>query len=134
MSLSEHEDASEIHAARLGSLFVVGIKVLNSLLQKSEPLMFHAWAARLGELGEVDAMLRVDAQRKWLWDAIRTEASFKNRFGELPAATIPWANKDQRVRVFDAGEQFEIPMEQTTVSIRTEEPLNMKLRGPVGML
>jgi hypothetical protein len=89
-------------------------------------------------------MLRTTAQQMWLWDALRTEPSFKRRFGELPAATLPRTNKGQRVQVFHDGEQFEITMKGATVparnaggqlefdmkeaivSVRTEEPLDMK--------
>lgn len=126
MLLSEHEESPVRHAERLCELFIAGTEVLNDMFQNKVALTFHAWSARLGKTAEVEETLRSGAQRKWLWDAIRTEPSFKRRFGELPAATTSWTSRGQRFLVFHAGAQFEILMAKTTVSIRTEEPLDMK--------
>ncbi len=142
MSLSEHEDAPEIYASRLGTLFVAGITVLNSMVQKGEPLIFHTWSALFGEITEVDATFRTETQRKWLWDAIRTEPSFKSRFGELPATTVPRRKKEQPFRVFHTGQWFVIGMKRAEVaallkatngapgdarvSVWTKESLDMK--------
>lgn len=142
MSLFEREKSPVMHAARLCELFVAGTEVLNNMFQNNVSLTFHEWSTRLGKIAEMEETLRSDAQRMWLWDALRTEPLFKRRFGELPAATVPWTSKDQRFRVFNDGQWFVIGMKGTdvaalmeaggrapgdaTVSVWTEEPLEMR--------
>lgn len=126
MSLFECEESPEIHAARLCALLVAGTKVLDHMFQNGESLTFYEWSTQLAETAMVNDTPISYAQRLWLWDSIRTEPTFKTRFGELSAATVPWTSKDQRFRVFNTGEQFEIRLKGATVSVKTEEPLDMK--------
>ena len=122
-------DTFETRVERLGTLFADGAATLNSMTRERKPLTFQAWADRLEKIYEGDSLFEDDTQKKWLWDALRTEPGCKKRFGDLPKP-VPWT-RDQHIQVFHAGEWFEIGftvnMEKTTVLIQTKKPLNMRL-------
>jgi len=65
----------------------------------------------------------MESRLMWLWDAIRTEPQLSHQFSDLLPAAAPWRNRDDRFKVFDAGEWFVIGMKGPEVAALLKYPI-----------
>ena len=118
----------------VGDHLVVGAITLDSMLRTNGSATFADWSAQM------HAERHVTIERlTWIWNSLRTEPELKRYFGDLPAGGLPWKTKNDKFKVFDAGETFVIGMKRAevvqllqsrgpdeTVVVRTGEDLFMR--------
>lgn len=94
----------------VGDHFVVGAITLESMLRTNERPTYPHWSAQM----QVER--HVASERlAWVWDSLRVEPELKLRFGDLPAAGVPWTTKNDKFQVFGSGARFVIGMKATEV-------------------
>lgn len=100
----------------IGDFLVAGLSLLDEMRAGNSLVNYSDWANRLCGKARLDEDSVMESRLMWLWDAIRTEPQLSQQFSDLLPAAAPWRNRDDRFKVFDAGEWFVIGMKGSQVT------------------